>query len=137
LRRLGATLLVDGLVALPAGARTVEHLEWLAAGIHDNGGEASVWTARPTTRRDGENLAKRSRADAEAEYRLLMRNADKADPDPRSVRSLRRQLRSIESRDFFGAQSAAAARRSVERVAEKTPPPPAKRAARAAARVRA
>jgi hypothetical protein len=123
LRRLGAILLVDGLVALPADARTVEHLEWLAAGIHENGGEASVWTARPTVRRDGERLVKQSRAAVEAEYRALSRTASHAESDSdarRTVRALRRQLHAIESRDFFGAASAAAARRAVDRASRLT-----------------
>ena len=119
LRRLGATLLVDGLVGLPANARTIEHLEWLAAGIHENGGEASVWAAQPTTRRDGERVARQSRASVEAEYLALMRAA-KAETDKRSVSALRRQLHAIESRDFFGAPSAAAARRSVDAVTRRS-----------------
>jgi hypothetical protein len=117
LRRLGAVLVVDGLVALPADARTVEHLEWLAAGILDKGGEASVWTARPTSRRDGERLVKQSRDSADAEYRALIRAARAADlkADPRrTVRALRRQLHAIEARDFFDAPSAAGARRAVD-----------------------
>src|SRR5258705_13993425 len=44
LRRLGAVQLVDGLVALPADAKTVEAFEWLADEVVDAGGEA--WTSR-------------------------------------------------------------------------------------------
>jgi len=117
LSRLGATLVVDGLVALPADARTVEHLEWLAAGIHDNGGEASVWRARSTSRRDGERLARQSRAAVEGEYRALMRAADNAEPDKRAIAVLRRQFRAIETRDFFSASGGAGARRAIERLA--------------------
>ena len=43
LRRLGVVQLVDGLVALPADARTKEQLEWLAEEVLDAGGEATVW----------------------------------------------------------------------------------------------
>jgi Protein ChrB, N-terminal len=124
LRRLGAVLVGDGLVALPVSARTIEHLEWLAAGIRDNGGEASVWIAGPTTRRDGEQLARQSRDAADDDYRAVVREADSAagsDLDEaetrRTLRRLRRQLHAISTRDFFGAPSAAKARAAVEALA--------------------
>jgi hypothetical protein len=124
-RRLGAVLVGDGLVALPASARTIEHLEWLAAGIRENAGEASVWIARPTTRRDSERLARQSRAAVEDEYRAVIREASSAarrDHDQlelaRSLRRLRRQLHAVSTRDFFGAPSADKARAAVEALAD-------------------
>jgi len=122
LRRLGALILSDGLVALPADARTVEHLEWIAAGLADNGGSGSVWVARPATRREGDRLAEQSRAAADLEYRQVMQEAALVDarelgPARRTARRLRRQLRAISARDFFGAPSAARARAAVERLA--------------------
>src|SRR6266540_7251305 len=47
LKRLGVAQLGDGLVALPADARTREALEWIAEEIVDNHGEAMLWLARP------------------------------------------------------------------------------------------
>ena len=120
-RRLGAVLVADGLVALPATTRSIEHLEWLAAGILDNGGEASVWIARPTTRRTSERLARQARESAESEYVALITEAGHAASDlgngRRALRRLRRQLRLVESRDFFGAPSASRARAAVEELA--------------------
>jgi hypothetical protein len=122
LRRLGAVLVGDGLVALPADARTIEHLQWLAAGIRENGGEASVWAARPTDRRDAARLVRHSRDAAEAEYVALVKQATEPSADgSRALRRLRRQLRAIESRDFFGAPSAERARRAVDRLAHGVP----------------
>src|SRR6266704_3966050 len=43
LHRLGATQLLDGLVALPLDARNREQLEWLADEVADAGGEAAIW----------------------------------------------------------------------------------------------
>src|SRR3954468_2411568 len=43
LRRLGAVQVVDGLVALPADARTREQLEWLADEVAAAGGESTIW----------------------------------------------------------------------------------------------
>ena len=122
LRRLGAVLVGDGLVALPASPRTVEHLEWLAAGIRENGGEASVWIARPTTRRDAERLAHQSLESAESDYLALIREAEAAaradDSDARrTLRRLRRQLHVVTSRDFFTAPSGPKATATIDALA--------------------
>jgi len=130
LRRLGALLLGDGLVALPATARTIEHLEWLAAGIEEQGGSASVWVARPSNRIVGERLEAQSRDALDGEYRALMREAELVYADGerearRALRRLRGELRRIASRDFFGAPSGAASRAAVERLARRGAEAPA------------
>jgi hypothetical protein len=123
LRRLGAVLIGDGVVALPASARTQEHLEWLAADIGQHGGSASVWLSRPSTRADGDRLASESRQATEDEYQHLLRSARgivaEAAIDRRSVKRLRRELRLIGARDYFGAPSGPAARAAVEEVSRK------------------
>jgi hypothetical protein len=127
LRRLGALLLADGLVALPASPRTIEHLEWLAAGIEEQGGIASVWVARPTTRATTDRLIDQVRAAADGEYRAVMREAEARDLGPverrRLVRRLRAELRRIGSRDYFAAATGRAARASVDRLAAMTEVP--------------
>jgi hypothetical protein len=130
LRRLGALLLSDGLVALPATARTIEHLEWLAAGIEEHSGSASVWVARPSSRVAGERLAAQSRDATEAEYRAVMRDAEASTGSDRAemrrtLRRLRAELRRIASRDFFSAPGAAASRAAVERLATESTNVPA------------
>jgi hypothetical protein len=71
LRRLGAAQLSDGLVALPADARTREQLEWLADDVLAAHGTAGVWLARPTTAAQEGQLAL-GLADARAaDYRAL------------------------------------------------------------------
>src|SRR5215203_4221812 len=49
LRKLGVARVSDGLVALPADARTREQFEWAADDVIGAGGTAGVWLARPTT----------------------------------------------------------------------------------------
>jgi hypothetical protein len=49
LKRLGVAQLSDGLVALPADARTREALEWLADDVLAADGTAGLWVARDTT----------------------------------------------------------------------------------------
>jgi len=122
LRRLGALIVSDGLAALPAQARTIEHMQWLAAGLAEHGGTGSVWVARPATRREGETLAAQSRAASDAEFRALLDEAASTSTESgqarqRSIRRLRRQLHAIEARDFFGSVAAARARRAVDALA--------------------
>lgn len=122
IRRLGAVLLGDGLVALPATARTVEHFEWLAAGIKENGGNASVWVARSTSREDTDSLQQQAVENVEEEFASVIHQAALAAKAPevekrRSQRRLRRQVRLIASRDFFDAPSGPRARQAVEDLA--------------------
>src|SRR5437764_14896334 len=49
LKRLGVAQISDGLVALPADARTREHLEWIADEIIEGGGTATICLAPPGT----------------------------------------------------------------------------------------
>lgn len=121
IRRLGALLLADGLVALPASARTIEHFEWLAAGIEEQGGTASVWVASPTTGTTTARLIAQARAATDDEYRAVMRDALADDltlvERRRLVRRLRAELRRIGSRDYFGAAAGRAARARVDELA--------------------
>src|SRR5215211_5148812 len=52
LRRLGAVQVVDGLVALPANAETVEAFGWLADEVTEAGGEAWTWSATGSKQQD-------------------------------------------------------------------------------------
>ena len=50
LKRLGVAQLGDGLVGLPADARTREHLEWIAEEVLAAGWDATIWLAFTTHR---------------------------------------------------------------------------------------
>lgn len=106
LKRLGVAQLADGLVALPADARTREQLEWLADDVLAANGTAGVWLARPTGIAQERELAT-TMADARAlEYRdLIAQCRAAADGDPaeraRALRRLRGEWRAITRRDFF------------------------------------
>ncbi len=122
LRRLGVAQLADGLVALPADARTREQLEWLAEDVLAADGTAGVWLARPTTSAQERELAVSLAAARAAEYRQLVdecRAAAGADPAElaRALRRLRAEWRTIGRRDFFPPperEQAAAALRDLE-----------------------
>src|SRR5258708_18693094 len=59
LARLGAVQVLDGLVGLPADARTKEQLEWLADEVIEAGGGAASWGRAPRFVQPGGGLAPR------------------------------------------------------------------------------
>jgi len=106
LKRLGAAQLGDGLVALPADARTREQLEWAAEEVLEAAGTASVWLARPDDAAQEREVAAGLAAARAAEYTavadaaasvLLEGPAEQA----RTLRRLRQLYREITRRDFF------------------------------------
>ncbi len=106
LRRLGVAQLADGLVGLPADARTREQLEWLAADVMEANGTSGLWVARPTTVAQGCELATGMAAARAEEYRALAGHCQvAAGADPieraRALRRLRGEWRAINRRDFF------------------------------------
>lgn len=119
LRRLGAVQLVDGLVALPADAATIEAFDWLADEILEAGGEASTWRASPGSEQQHTALRARLSDAVAEEYRSLIAEVDDAPADPtrRTADRLRRELHLIESRDRFTVKERDVARRAVDRLA--------------------
>ena len=106
LRRLGVAQLSDGLVALPADARTREALEWLAEDVLAADGTAGLWLARPGTPAQERELAQAMAAARAVEYRDLAAACTTAlDAGPaeraRALRRLRAEWRGIDRRDFF------------------------------------
>jgi len=106
LKRLGVAQLSDGLVALPADARTREALEWLADDVLAADGTAGLWVARPATSAQERELATAMAAARAHEYRELTascRAAATADREHRArlLRRLRGEWRAISRRDFF------------------------------------
>jgi hypothetical protein len=106
LRRLGAAQLSDGLVALPADARTREQLEWAAEEVEEAGGTAGVWLARPSTRSLEHDVAEPMNQARAEEFRQVEEQAREALTAPpwerlQALRRLRTQMRRVERRDFF------------------------------------
>ena len=107
LERLGVARLGDGLVALPADARTREQLEWLAEEVLKAGGTATVWLATPGSAAQERAIARAMRDARAAEYRTVTDQAQAAAAGAgaaertRAARRLRGELRRIARRDFF------------------------------------
>jgi len=119
LRRLGVVQLVDGLVALPADARTREQLEWVAEEVVDGGGEATLWLGRPGSRAQERMLAERMAEAVRGEYLAIATAAEEAGAGgtPRALGRLRRELHRVGQRDFFPPPEREVARRAVEDLA--------------------
>jgi hypothetical protein len=115
LRRLGAAQVVDGLVALPADARTKEQFEWLADEIVEAGGEASLWLAEATDRASEKRLIDQIQSRAAGDYSAVIAEVEEmgADVSSRTLGRLRRELQRIGHRDFFPPPERDAARRAV------------------------
>lgn len=143
LKRLGVAQLGDGLVALPAGARAREQLEWVAEEVTDAGGTAAIWLARPATRAQQDQLARAMAGARAAEYQAIIAAATAAaatataDPVARAsaVRRLRNEFRTIQRRDYFPPAECDQAQAAIQALAapgetEAQPGPPARPTAR-------
>jgi hypothetical protein len=125
LKQLGVVQIGDGVVALPADARTREQLEWVAEDVEQAGGSAMLWSARPDAVEDERRLAAQmaaARADEYAQVRdLAVAAADGAESVAAAgtLRKLRAEMRRIERRDFFPPDERAAARAAVEALASR------------------
>jgi hypothetical protein len=123
LRRLGAVHVVDGLVALPADARTKEQLEWVADQAIEAGGEATVWLARLGSAKQERELAARMAAEASDAYQAVIDEVALLACEPeaahgRTIARLRRELRRIGQRDYFPPPTRERAAAAVEGLAE-------------------
>nr|WP_255426306.1 Chromate resistance protein ChrB [Pseudonocardia sp. C8] len=123
LKRLGVAQLGDGLIALPADARTQEQLEWVAEEVEQAGGTASVWRARPMSRAQERRMVVEMAEARAGEYRQLRDRAREAGAgtDPGGVRAALRRLRAeqrrIERRDHFPPPERAEARSALRELA--------------------
>ena len=122
LRRLGAVHLADGVVALPADARTTEAFEWLAEDVVEAGGEAMLWAGAPTSSAQERAIAERMSVAVVEEYRTIRDAAGAAAEEDavtrrRSLARLRRELGRIDRRDFFPPPEREEAHAAVEALA--------------------
>ncbi len=128
MRKLGVAQLGDGLVALPADARTREQLEWLAEQVLEAGGTAGVWLARPGTRAQQRDLAAGMAAARAVEYAGLAAAAEaalsgSAADAGRAVARLRSQWREVTRRDFFPPPEREAAAAALRALGDAAPSP--------------
>ena len=125
LRRLGAQQIGDGLVALPADARTREQLEWLADEVVEAGGAAGVWLARPGSMAQERAMATSMAAARADEYDAITDEATRALTVGAAERvkvlaRLRRGWRDVSRRDYFPPAEREVARAAVDTLSTST-----------------
>jgi hypothetical protein len=124
LKRLGVVQLLDGLVALPADAKTREQLEWAAEEVIEAGGDAMLWIGRPGTAAEERSLATRMSEAVAADYRAVIEAAEAAQVSTdaaarrRTLQRLRRSLHAIAGRDSVPPPERELARRAVAELTE-------------------
>jgi hypothetical protein len=123
LERLGVARLGDGLVALPADARTREQLEWVAEEVTDEGGSAQLWLAAPGSAAQERAIAQEMRAARAAEYEAVASEVVATTgagevERVRAVRRLRAELHRIGRRDYFPPPERDTARAAVQSLAD-------------------
>lgn len=106
LKRLGVAQVSDGLVALPADARTREQLEWIADEVVEAGGSAGIWLAQPAAVRQERELAEQLATARAAEYQAIIDEATElagqnAAVQRTTLRRLRAEFGRVNRRDFF------------------------------------
>ncbi|MGI9155067.1 MAG: Chromate resistance protein ChrB [Marmoricola sp.] len=124
LRRLGVAQIGDGLAALPADARTLEQLEWLAEEIAEAEGASTLWRAELTSAAQEQAVIQEMTIARSAEYADIAARAkavrlSSATPSQgvRSLRSLRQELRRVQRRDFFPPIGREVARAEIDALA--------------------
>lgn len=132
LKRLGVAQVGDGMVALPADARTREQLEWVADDIERAGGSALLWTATPTSAQQARDVAEQMRAARVVEYTAIataagLARAGDAPARTGALRRLRGELRRVERRDYFPPPDRDTARTAVRALAASLEPATAPR----------
>lgn len=138
LRKLGVAQISDGLVALPAGPRTREQLEWLSEEVIDSGGTAIIWLATPSSRTQEHQLVQTMAEARAAEYAALVATAKAAAASPSqatALRRLRNDLRAIQRRDYFSPPERDLAEAAVQALSPGMPPTGDDTGKRQAARV--
>jgi hypothetical protein len=127
LKRLGVAQISDGLVTLPADARTQEQLEWIADEAIEAGGTGAIWLARPATLAQERELAQSMADDRATEYRAVIAAAGQAAAAGTGtaglVRRLRAELRRIGRRDYFPPPERDRAHSAVRALADETAQP--------------
>ena len=126
LKQLGVAQIGDGLVGLPADARTREQLDWIADDVQAAQGTASVWLARPASVTAERDLATQMAAARAVEYAKISAEATASahltgTARAAAVRRLRGELRRITRRDFFPPPERDTAQQAVLTLTADTP----------------
>ena len=122
LRRLGVAQIVDGLVAVPESASSLEQLGWVANEVLDAGGEVTLWTAELSSATQERELVARLNREVGDAYRAFASSAKDVEQNGepvgrRQYERFARELRAIVRRDHLAASGRDRAERALKRLA--------------------
>lgn len=115
LKRLGAILIHDSAWVLPASPRAAEQFQWLAAEIHELGGEALLW--RASLGMDGQDaaLVRQFVQQVDAVYREILAGLDLPDAD---LAALSKRFQQARTQDYFNSPLASRVRQALVRAGQ-------------------
>lgn len=113
LKRLGAYTLQDSVYVLPHSERTLEALEWIAAEIREEGGEASVWEVSARTEAREREMRGFFLEQVNAQYRSILEEVRRG-PDEGRLRELWGQYHKVRSQDYLRSPLSIEARGACE-----------------------
>ncbi|HEY8207292.1 MAG TPA: chromate resistance protein ChrB domain-containing protein [Myxococcaceae bacterium] len=105
LQRVGAVAIKSSVYALPAGAGSLEDLQWVMREVVEGGGDASIVEARFVDGLSDDQVRELFQGAREAEYAELEKElgAVPGEGSASLVERARRKLAEIAARDFFSA----------------------------------
>lgn len=98
LKRIGAILLHDAVWVLPELPRTAEQFQWLAAEIHQMGGDAFYWKANTFLKEQEESIVQRFKEQVDTVYTNLLKRLERPKAD---LQEIAREYQQAVSQDFF------------------------------------
>jgi hypothetical protein len=110
LKRLGAILVHDSVWVLPATPRTGEQLQWLAAEIHELGGDAWLWHASLARGDQGAALVNQFRQQVDTVYGDILAALHRPAADLGALSKRYQQARAL---DYFDSPLGAQARQAL------------------------
>lgn len=110
LKRLGAVRVHDAVWVLPATPRTNEQLQWLAAEIHELGGDAWLWHASLAAGGQHESLVGQFLEQVDTIYSEILTALQQPDADLAALSKRYQQARAL---DYFDSPLGARARQSL------------------------
>jgi hypothetical protein len=114
LKRLGVYTLQDSVYVLPRSERTLEALEWIAAEIREEGGDASVWEVTARTEAREREMRDFFLEQVNAQYRTILEEV-RSDPDKERLRQLWGQFHKVKAQDYLRSPLSIEARAACER----------------------
>ncbi len=98
LKRIGAILIHEAIWVLPDLPRTAEQVQWLAAEIHEMGGNAYYWRANALLAEQEQSVIQQFEHQVDEVYSSLLKALKKSNVD---LQEIARQYQEAAEKDFF------------------------------------